>query len=192
MLTLFFAPGSSSMAAHVALHEVGVPFEARPVSFARKETRQPAFLAINPRGKVPVLVVDGHVLTEVAGILFYLARAYPKARLLPKGDVLAEANAVSWMSFLASAVHPARQQGLEVLREMHALADKRLGARDWAVGNAYSIADIHLFRLYWRARAQLDPATLPSLERHYRRAMQRPAVRKTIEVEAAVGYELPA
>jgi len=193
MLTLYFAPGSSSMAAHIALHEVGVPFESRPVSFARKETRQPAFLAINPRGKVPTLIVDGHVLTEVAGILFYLARAYPKAKLLPAGGALAEAEAVSWMSFLASAVHPSRQQGPAVLREMHALAERRLGERDWAVGDAYSIADIHLFRLYWRARPDLaaDPYAFPNLERHYARMMARPAVKKTIEIESSIGYELP-
>ncbi|MBM3734080.1 MAG: glutathione S-transferase family protein [Acidimicrobiia bacterium] len=191
MLTLYFAPGSSSMAAHIALHEVGVPFESRAVSFKRKETRTPEFLAMNPRGKVPVLVVDGHVLTEVAGILFYLARRYPESGLLPAGDALAEGEVVSWMSFLASGVHPSRQAGMDVLREMHALADRRLGSGDWAVGDAYSIADIHLFRLYWRSRAQLDPGALPNLERHYQAVMARPAVRKTIEIESAVGYELP-
>jgi glutathione S-transferase len=79
MLTLYFAPGSSSMAAHIALHEVGAEFEMRPLSFGKREQRQPAYLAINPEGKVPTLVIDGRPLTEVAGILYYLARAYPAA-----------------------------------------------------------------------------------------------------------------
>jgi len=83
MLKLYFAPGSSSMAPHIALHEIGVPFESRPVSFKRDETRAPAFLAINPEGKVPTLLIDGRVLTEVAAILFYLARRFPQADLLP-------------------------------------------------------------------------------------------------------------
>jgi glutathione S-transferase len=57
------------MAAHIALHEVGATFESRPLSFHRKENRTPEYLAINPEGKVPTLVIDGRALTEVAGIL---------------------------------------------------------------------------------------------------------------------------
>ncbi len=194
MLTLYFAPGSSSMAPHIALHEIGCAFESRPVSFHRKETRDPKFLAINPRGKVPVLTVDGHALTEVAGILFYLARRYPESQLLPTGDALLEGEVVSWMSFLASGVHPARSQGPDYAREMYGLADQRLGLRDWAVGGRYSIADIHLFRLFWRFSGSLNPGPgeFPNLSRHHRAMTERPAVKKTIEVEAAVGYELPA
>jgi len=148
MLTFYFSPGSSSMAPHIALHETGAPFEAKPLSLAKKDTRTPEFLAINPNGKVPVLLVDGRVLTEVAGILFYLARAFPSAGLLPTGDIEAEAQVVSWMSYIASTIHPARRQGLEHAREVYAVADKRLGKNDWAAGGRYSIADIHLFRLY--------------------------------------------
>ena len=85
MLTLYFAPGSSAMAPHIALHEVGAPFESRPLSFHRKQNRDPAYLAINPEGKVPTLLIDGRPLTEVAGILFYLARHFPAAGLLPDG-----------------------------------------------------------------------------------------------------------
>ena len=127
MLTFYFSPGSSSMAPHIALHEAGASFEGRPLSLAKKDTRTPAFLAINPAGKVPLLVVDGRALTEVAGILFYLARAFPAAGLLPQGDVEAEAQVVSWMSYIASTIHPARRQGLEHAREVYAVADKRLG-----------------------------------------------------------------
>lgn len=86
MLTFYFAPGSSSMAPHIALHETGAPFEARPMSFATHDMRKPEFLAINPNGKVPTLLIDGRALTEVAGILFYLARSHPQANLLPTND----------------------------------------------------------------------------------------------------------
>src|SRR5471032_1317423 len=108
MLTLHFAPGSSSMAAHIALHEIGVPFEARPLSFKKQDLRAPGFLALNPEGKVPVLMVEGRPLTEVAAILFYLAKRFPEAELLPHDDLEAEAQALSWMSFIASTLHPAR------------------------------------------------------------------------------------
>ncbi len=79
MLTLYFAPGSSAMAPHIALHETGAPFESRPLSFHKKQNRDPAYLAINPEGKVPTMLIDDRPLTEVAAILFYLARQYPAA-----------------------------------------------------------------------------------------------------------------
>ena len=193
MLTLYYSPGASSMAAHIALHEVGTSFEAKPVSFAKKEHQAPAFRAINPEGKVPTLLIDGRRLTEVADILFYLAKRFPEAGLLPE-DIEAQAQAVSWMSFIASTIHPARRQGVEHARSVWLLADKRLGQNEWAVGGRYSIADIHLFRLYWRFRGALEPkpGDFSNVEAHYERMMARPAIKKTIEVESQVGYELPA
>ncbi len=133
-LTLYFAPGSSSMAVHIALHEIGVPFEGRPLSFARQELRAPDYLALNPEGKVPALLIDGRLLTEVAAILYYLAKRFPAAALLPDGDLEAEAQALSWMSFCAATLHPARVRAARV-RDRHlwrrrsATGQARLGAR---------------------------------------------------------------
>jgi glutathione S-transferase len=191
MLTFYFAPGSSSMAPHIALHEIGVRFDAVPLSFKQGETRTPAYLALNPEGKVPTLLIDGRPLTEVAGILYYLAKRFPEAGLWPEGTE-AEAQAISWMSFIAATIHPARRQGVQRCNEVYAVAEQRLEARDWVVGR-YSIADIHLFRLYWRfVNAKYPGAgTFPNLSAHYQRMMARPAVQQTCEVEAAIGYELP-
>jgi glutathione S-transferase len=193
MLTLYFAPGASSFAVHIALHEIGVAFEAKPMSFKNNDMRSPDFLTINPEGRVPTLLIDGRPLTEVAAILFYLAKRFPEAQLLPHNDIEAEAQALSWMSFIASTLHPARQRGLDHAREVYGLADRRLG-QGWALGERYSIADIHLFRLYWRLFHSLKPARgeFPNLDALYARMMARPAVQKTIEAESAVGYELPA
>lgn len=192
MLTLYFAPGSSSMAVHIALHEIGAAFDAKPMSFRHNDLRSPAYLTLNPEGKVPTLVIDGRPLTEVAAILFYLARRYPDAGLLPRDDLDAEAQAVSWMSFIASTLHPARPRGLDYVRQVYGTADSRLG-EGWALGQ-YSIADIHLFRLYWRMFNSLKPARgeFPNLDAHYARMMGRPAVARTIEIESSIGYELPA
>jgi glutathione S-transferase len=193
MLTFYFAPGSSSMAPHIALHEIGRPFESRPISFARKENRAPAYLALNPEGKVPTLLIDGTPLTEVAAILFYLAKRFPEAGLLPEGDLMAAAQVISWMSFIASTIHPARRQGMERSKDVFAIADRKLGKQKWVLAR-YSIADIHLFRLYWRFANSLHPAPglFPNLAAHYDRMMARPAVQQTCEIEAAIGYELPA
>ena len=193
MLIFYFAPGSSSMATHIALHETGAAFESRLLSFNAKEQQRPDYLALNPEGKVPALVVDGQVLTEVAATLYYLAKTYPAAGLWPRGGFEEEAQAVSWMSFIASTVHPARRAGNERWREVFHLCEQRLADKAWAVGGQYSLADIHLFRLFWRFVDALHPpaSDYPGLMAHYERIMTRPAVKKTIEIERAIGYEFP-
>jgi glutathione S-transferase len=193
MLTLYLSPGSSSMATHIALHEIGVDFESRWVSFAKREQYAPEYLAVNPEGKVPTLLVDGRPLTEVAATLYYLAKRFPEAGLFPAGDLDNEARIISWMSFIAATVHPARRIGVERWKEVFEIAENRLAREDWGMGGRYSIADIHLFRLFWRFFTTLHPApdAYPGLFAHYQRMMARPAVQKTIEIEAAIGYQLP-
>ena len=192
MLALYFSPGSSSMAVHIALHEIGVDFERRLVSLAKGEQHKPEYLAVNPEAKVPTLLIDGRTLTEVAGILYYLAKRFPEAGLWPFGGLEEKARAISWMSFIASTVHPARRIGPERWREVFDIAERRLGGREWTV-ERYSIADIHLFRLYWRFVDALkpDPDDFPGLSAHYERMMARPAVQRTLEIESSIGYALP-
>ena len=192
MLTLYFSPGSSSMAVHIALHEIGVDFGRRLVSLAKREQFAPEYAAVNPEAKVPTLMIDGRPLTEVAAILYYLAKRFPAAGLWPDAGLEAEAQVLSWMSFVASTVHPARRIGIERWREVFGIAEQRLGRKEWAV-ERYSIADIHLFRLYWRFVDSLNPAPdeFPGLSAHYERMMARPAVKRTLEIESAIGYALP-
>jgi glutathione S-transferase len=192
MFTLYLSPGSSSMAPHIALHEIGVDFESRWISFAKRQQDAPEYLALNPEGKVPTLLVDERPLTEVAAILYYLARRFPEAGLFPAGDLKAEAQVISWMSFIASTIHPARRIGIDRWKEVFGIAEQRLGRSEWVVGG-YSIADIHLFRLFWRFFNSLHPAPadFPGLSAHYERMMARPAVQRVLEIESAVGYQLP-
>ena len=182
------------MAPHIALHEIGVPFEAQTVSLRQKENRSPAYLRLNPEGKVPTLLVDGRPLTEVAAILFYLARRFPAAGLLPVNDIEAEARAISLdVIYRGNPASGPCARGLDHARSAYALADKRLGEQPWAMG-AYSIVDIHLFRLYWRFYNPLrpNPEEFSNLDAHYQRMLARPAVVKTCALEAAIGCELPA
>jgi glutathione S-transferase len=191
--TLYHAPGSSSLAVHIALYEVGAPFEGKLIKFDRRDQDPPELRGLNPENKVPTLVIDGRPLTEVAAILYYLARRYPEARLFPEGDIEAEAQVISWMSFIASTLHPARARGAEQAAKVWSWAEEKLGGRLWAAG-AFSIADIHLFRLFWRLRGSVgaDPALFPGLSAHHDRMMIRPAVQRTFAAEAAIGYGLPA
>ena len=88
----------------------------------------------------------------------------------------------------------ARRRGEAHARAMFAIAETKLGARDWAVAGGFSIADIHLFRLFWRFNGSFNPARAeyPNLFAHHDRMIARAAVQKTIEAEAAAGYDLPA
>src|SRR5947207_14555345 len=87
MLTLYLSPGASSMATHIALNEIGAPFELNYIPLHQHANREAGYLGVNPEGKVPTLMIDGWALT-----LWYLARRYPETGLLPQyGDIEGEA-----------------------------------------------------------------------------------------------------
>jgi glutathione S-transferase len=189
MLKLYFSPSSSSLATHIALIECGAPYELDARLLSKQETRTPAYLAINPDGKVPALVTEsGRILTEVAATLYYIARRYPAAGLWPEGALDAEADVISWMSFVASTMHGSRARGPEHVANAFKVANQKLGDREWAIGR-YSIADIHLFRVHWRFRPGIEAplGTYPALEAHHERMLTRPAVKKALEIEKAYG-----
>jgi glutathione S-transferase len=187
MLKLYFSPSTSSLATHIALLECGAPYELDLRDITKGATQTSGYLAINPSGKVPALQTEsGRILTEVAGTLYYIARKYPAAGLWPEGDLEAESDVISWMSFVASTVHGSRAKGEEQVLAAFDVANKRLGSREWAIGK-YSIADIHLFRVYWRFRSglKIPLGTYPALEGHHDRMLARPAVQKALEIEKA-------
>ena len=185
MMKLYFSPSTSSLATHIALIEAGAPFELVPTLLSKEEQKKPGYLAINPEGKVPALVTEGgNVLTQVAATLYYIARKYPKAGLWPEGDLEAEAQVISWMSFAASTMHGSRAHGPEAVSAAFGVAEEKLAGREWAVGR-FSIADIHVFRVYWRFRPSINApgGTYPALEAHEVRMLARPAVQKAMEAE---------
>jgi glutathione S-transferase len=106
-LTLYHAAPSRSSIARWMLEELGQPYAIRPVSLKKGEHRQPAYLAVNPMGKVPALRHGDSVITEVAAICCYLADAFPQARLsIPVGDPR-RGEYLKWLFFGPSCVEPA-------------------------------------------------------------------------------------
>jgi glutathione S-transferase len=185
MLKLYFSPFTSSLATHIALIECGAEHQLEPRLLSKQATRTSEFLALNPNGKVPTLVTEnGHVITEVAATLYYLARKYPAAGLWPVGDIDAETDVISWMSFTASTVHGARTKGPEHIAEAFDVANRKLAGLEWVAGS-FSIADIHFFRVFWRFRREIDapPGTYPALEAHHDRMLARASVIKAMEIE---------
>src|ERR1700760_1694215 len=105
--TLYGDLGSGAFSAEAALAEAGVPYNFELVLLEKNEQKQPAFLAINPSGKVPALrLPEGDIVTESAAILLTLADHFPQARLLPPGGSVARALAYRWLAFMAAEIYP--------------------------------------------------------------------------------------
>jgi glutathione S-transferase len=106
-ITLYFAPDTCARVPMIALEETGHPFQTELIAFMRGDHRSPEYLALNPKARVPTLVVDGRPLTENVAILTWLAARFPEADLLPQPqDALDRAHIISDLAFCASGLHP--------------------------------------------------------------------------------------
>ncbi|MEI2297682.1 glutathione S-transferase family protein [Ensifer sp. MJa1] len=201
MLKLFYAPGTCSLASHIALEETGISYEARRVDFSTAEQTKPDYLAINPKGRVPALVTDRGVITETPAILTYVAQAYPEAKLAPNGDAFAFARIQSFLSYLCSTVHVAHAHGRRGARwaddpaaheAMKAKVASNMGAcfelientmfeGPFVMGEAYTIADPYLFTIAgWLEADGVDPTRFPKVLDHRNRMTARPAVARVL------------
>ena len=109
-MILYYAPTACSIAPHIALEEIGVPFEARRIDLGAGQQTSPDYLAVNPQGRVPALVIDGETVTEVPALLTYIASLAPEAGLAPPPGTLAFARCFEWLGFLSSSLHVAYAQ----------------------------------------------------------------------------------
>lgn len=205
MLTLFYAPGSCSLATHLALEEAGADYETVRLDLAAGDQRAADYRRLNPLGRVPALVVDGVALVENAAILAWIAQSYPDAKLAPT-DPLDFARLQGFNLFLASTVHPAHAHGVRgarwaddpaaiqamrakmpaVMASCFDLIETDWLQGPWVMGEAYTIADPYLFTLArWLEGDDCDPARWPKVADHRRRMAERPAVRKVLAREGA-------
>ncbi len=103
-MKLWYAPDTIAVAVALALEEAGLDYDLQRVDFAKAEQQEPDFLALNPKGRVPALKVDGEIFTETGAILEYIAARAPQARLVPDGATGA-ARMREVMYYLASTMH---------------------------------------------------------------------------------------
>ena len=106
-VVLYGSPSTASLVVHWLLIELGVAHELRMLDFDRNEQKSPEYLAINPQGRVPALLVDGQVLTESAAIAMHLADLHPETKLAPAVGTPARAAYYRWMFFCAYTLMPA-------------------------------------------------------------------------------------
>jgi glutathione S-transferase len=205
-MKFYLTPGSCTTGIHILLEELELVFEAHLVNLMAGDQNTPEYLAINPKATIPTLVRnDGSALTEFQAIAYWLARSYPKAKLLP-GDPDGDARVIELMDYVVGTVHgqgfarifttdrfspnPAehetvKAQGLNIIKLAFAVINAILPAQGYALG-AFSIADAALFYVeFWADKTGI---TLPeNCLKHYRLMLERPVVRRVLMEE---GYRL--
>jgi glutathione S-transferase len=201
MLKLYYGSGACSFVPHVGLEAIkaasGEGFEAQPVKLHKGEQQTPEYLALNPLGLVPVLVVDGQALNQILAICDYLDRRFPQAGLLPV-DSWVRAQAISTFAWMNNTVHPTfthifraqkfaddeaaqaevRRKAKDTfhvqLERIQGMAEK---AAPYLLGDKLSFIDAYaLVFLRWAGMAGIDPAGLPGYQAYIRNLAESPPV----------------
>jgi glutathione S-transferase len=198
-LVLYHAAPSRSSIVHWMLEELGQPYELQMVSFKRGENRQPAYLAVNPMGKVPALKHGDTVITEAAAICAYLADEFPQAGLnIPVGDPR-RGTYLKWLFFGPSCVEPAIAERAFPRKEAPArsalgfgdfdtvvdvLAKAAAAASPYLVGNKFTAADVIIGSgLRWGSMFKLLPDRA-EFKPYLATLAERPALRRATEKDA--------
>ncbi|MEQ8815182.1 MAG: glutathione S-transferase family protein [Thalassobaculum sp.] len=206
MLTLYYTPQTCALASHICLEEAGAEYRAERIDFAKEEQKAPAYLAVNPKGRVPALVTPSGVLTETPALLLYIAQLFPAARLAPLDDPFALARVQAFNSYLCSTLHvshahrmrghrwaddPAAIEAMkrkvpETVAAGFDYVERHAFAGPYVMGEAYTIADPYLFTLArWMEGDGVDPAQFPKVAAHRAMMQERPAVQAALAVQLA-------
>ncbi len=201
-MKLYMTPGSCSTGIHILLEEIGLVFEAYLVNLLAGDHLKANFVAMNPKSTIPVLVRDdGSTLTEFPAIAYWLAKTYPKAKLLPT-DLESETRALELMQYVVGTIHgqgftrifttdrfaqnateqvAIKAQGYEMVHDCFAIMNKQLAGKTYLL-DTFSIADAALFYVeFWATRSGVD---LPEhCYAHYQLMLTRPAVSQVLREE---------
>ena len=201
-MKFYMTPGSCSTGIHILLEELELVFEAYIVNLPAGDQYQPEYVAINPKSTIPVLVKpDGAAITEFSAIAYWLARNYPKAKLMP-GDVDGDTRVLETMNYIISTIHMqgftrifttnhyafhdadvdrVKARGETIVKKGLAIVNNMLAEKPYLTGD-FSIADAALFYVeFWAARTDIDlPAHCLA---HYQRMLQRRAVKQVMTEE---------
>ncbi len=204
-LILYYAPNACSLVPYVTLTEADAQFEVRPLNFRKSQHMAPEYLQINPKHKVPALVIDGTILTENVAIQTWIAHNFPAARLLPS-EPMEELRAISLLSWCASGIHPflsrinsparvcnlpgseeaVKRLAAQQLYENYKIGDDLLAGREWFFDH-FTAVDAHFFWCFRRGRQfELDLGQFRNCNAHFARMQQRPSVQKLIAYEREV------
>lgn len=205
-MKFYMTPGSCSTGIHILLEELELPFEVYLVNLMAGDQFKPEYLAINPKSTIPTLVRDdGSSITEFQAIAWWLARSYPKAKLLPD-DIASEARVLETLDYVVGTIHgqgytrifttsnysdneaeyeQIKKRGYEIVEKGLAVMNDLLSGKAYVI-DRFSIADVALFYVeFWADKIKLDlPANCLA---HYQHMLTRPAVRQVLLEE---GYRV--
>ncbi len=207
-LELYYAPKTCALVPYVTLTEAGKEFTVHNMNSRSGQLKTPEYLKLNPKHKVPVLVIDGEPLTENVAIQIWIARQFPLARLLP-ADPKQEIRAISLMAWFTSTIHPhltpnarpenycdlpgsaeaVKRAGNKLLFEDLKIADGLLAGREFFFDH-FTAPDAYFFWCFRRGLDfKLDLSQFTHCMAHYEHLQQRPSIRKVIDHEKAVDAE---
>ena len=203
MAILFYtSPTSIGVATHIALEESGLDYELVEIDFTKQQQSSSDYLKINPKARVPSLLVEDGVLTETPAILTYIAQLAPNSSLKLPSDPFQFAAIQSFNSYLSSTVHVAHAHNHrgarwaddpDALKAMTAYVPKSLSAcfaliesslikGPWVHGQKFSISDPYLFRMAsWMEADGVDIAQYPRTLQHWEAMAQRKSVRTVLD-----------
>jgi len=198
-MKLYYSPGACSLSPHIVLCETGLDFTIEKVNLRTKETESGRdFSAINPKGYVPALELDGgEVLTEGPAIVQYVADLAPEKKLIPPAGTLARARVQEWLNFIGTELHknftplfnPASTDDIRNAAQANIarrlpIAATALDAHPYLIGDSFSVADAYLFTvLSWTGFVKVDIAPWPSLAAFVERMKARPGVQAALAAE---------
>lgn len=206
-LKLYHMPMACSRVTMVALEETGLPFDHQPINILKGEQKTPEYLAINPDGKVPTLVVDDdRVITQNASILLYIHQIAPESPLFKASDdPVVQAQQRSDLIWCASTLHPTVRQvrmpkhftvgnhedvqakGRASLADAFAQIDRRLSGQDWWYGDTWSIVDMYInWCIATAASTGFPLSDYSAIQRHFDAVNARPSVRAVMAKEAQI------
>ncbi|KJZ43378.1 MULTISPECIES: glutathione transferase GstA [Pseudomonas] len=200
-MKLYYAPEACSLAPHIVLRELELPFQLIRVDNISKTTADgDDFLAINPKGYVAALQLDnGEVLTEGPAILQFLADLRPQAKLAAAQETFERVRLQECLNFISTEIHgglgwlfnarfPEEMKALikEKLFKRFAVLNQTLERQDYLMAGGFSIADAYLFTvLRWARLFDIELNEWPALARFQARVDQRPAVKAALAAELA-------
>lgn len=205
MLTLYYSPGACSLAAHIILNELQVPFDLKRVDLKTHQVDEQDYYKINPQGSVPLLrTTEDQYISQNIAILIYLAELNPKKNLIPPATSFERIRALEWLGFLTADVHKGfgplfkltslissadGQQELKenveknLLKNFKLLNDK-LANTDYALGDDFSIVDSYFFVFYrWANFFKISLDGFPKLVNLGIKISERPSVIQALETE---------
>ncbi|MBP7547233.1 MAG: glutathione transferase GstA [Corallincola sp.] len=197
-MKLYYAPGTCSLAVHIALREAALPFELVKVDLATHTTADGRdFYSIAPRGYVPLLeLTDGSRYSEAAALMQYVADLQPDRPLIGEPGTIRRLTVSQWLAFVSTELHKTfsplwrsdtpeatRNGAIARLNKAFAELDQLLGQQPWLAGE-FSVADGYAFTVVnWAGYLKLPLDSYPQLQAYLGRVAARPAVQAALKAE---------